>query len=382
MRCPFAAVAVSMILIALAAGCGGTPESVGTGSTNSSLQSFFAPGDASLAARASAKGIVYGAATTPNALADARFATAFAAECKVLVTENALKWRDLSATPYSYDFSAADALLSFARSHNLTFRGHTLVSHDTVPGWFQATVTPENAQQVLRGHIAGVVGRYAGQMHSWDVVNEAVEPSELEPGGLRGSSPWYRLLGPGYIEQAFRAAAEADPKALLVYNENWLEYDTPYCGQKRGAVLDLLAKLKAAGAPIHALGIQAHLDADLMLQNFDAVGFRAFLSKVAALGLKIMITELDVRDRNLPADADTRDAIVAGIYHKFLSVALSEPAVIAVETWGLSDNYTWNSTYYPRSDGLPVRPLPLDDAMKRKRAWHAIAQAFDSAAPR
>jgi endo-1,4-beta-xylanase len=376
-RLSIAAVA-TIITAMLLPGCGGGGGSpVATNSTSSTRQDFKVTGDASLSSRAAAKGLLYGAATKTSILSNARFSEAFAAQCRMLVPEWELKWNALRPTPDSYDFFAADSLLAFAQSHNMFFRGHTLVWHEELPDWFQSTVTAQNAEPMLRSHIATVVGRYAGKVHSWDVVNEAIEPSQNEPDGLRSSSPWYHLLGPGYIELAFRAAAEADPSALLVYNENWLEYDTPYADAKREAVLKLLTKLKASGTPIHALGIQSHLDADLMQQNFNSVKFKAFLEQVAALGLKIMITEMDVRDRNLPADIATRDQMVADIYYQYLSVVLSEPAVVAVLTWGLSDYNTWNSIAYPRSDGLPVRPLPLDEAMNRKLAWNAIAKAID-----
>jgi endo-1,4-beta-xylanase len=377
-RLSIAAVA-TIITAMLLPGCGGGGGSpVATNSTSSTRQDFKVTGDTSLRSRAAAKGLLYGAATTTSFLTDPQFSEAFAAECGVLATESQLKWKTLRPTPDSYDFSGADSLLAFAQSHNMLFMGHVLAWHEALPSWFQNTVTPQNAEQMLSSHIATVVGRYAGKMHSWDVVNEAINPSENAPNGLRASSPWYQLLGASYIDIAFRAAAQADPNALLVYNEYGLDYDTPEADAKRDAVLRLLTSLKAAGTPVQALGIQAHLDAGLMLQSFNPVKFKAFLGQVASLGLKIMITELDVRDRDLPFDIVTRDQMVAGTYYDYLSAVLSEPAVVAILTWGLSDSHTWNATYYPRSDGAPVRPLPLDASMNRKLAWDAIAKAIDS----
>ncbi|MBI4847985.1 MAG: endo-1,4-beta-xylanase, partial [Nitrospirae bacterium] len=134
--------------------------------------------------------------------------------------------------------------------------------------------------------------------------------------------------------------------------------------------------------PIHALGIQAHLDGELSQKKFDATKFRKFLSDVAALGLKIMITELDVTDRKLPRDVAARDIAVADAYRTFLSTTLDEPNVIAVLTWGLSDKYTWLSKQNPRSDGAKVRPLPLDEDFKRKLAWDAVAEVIDKATKR
>jgi endo-1,4-beta-xylanase len=138
--------------------------------------------------------------------------------------------------------------------------------------------------------------------------------------------------------------------------------------------------LKSQGTPVHALGLQSHLEGDITkfsLKNLNA--FQAFLRDVAGLGLKILITELDVIDKNLPLDINVRDRMVAGIYEDYLSAVLDEPAVIAVVTWGLSDRYTWYSQFHPRKDKAPVRPLPLDDQQKRKLAWNAFARAFDKA---
>jgi endo-1,4-beta-xylanase len=142
----------------------------------------------------------------------------------------------------------------------------------------------------------------------------------------------------------------------------------------------LLEGLKSKGTPIHALGIQAHL---LPGKNkFNQEKLRRFLRDVASLGLKIMITEMDVADKELPVDIKIRDRIIAGVYEDYLSAALDEKAVIAVITWGLSDRNSWLSEFQPRDDHAPVRPLPLDAQMQRKLVWNAIARAFDHAPKR
>lgn len=299
-----------------------------------SQRDFTVSGEGTLKVRTAAKGLIYGGATTKYKLSsDAGFAAAFANEAGMLTAENDLKWKALRPTPDSFDFTASDWLLDFAQSHTMVFHGHTLVWHQALPSWFASTVNSTNAEQILRTHIATVVGRYAGKVHSWDVVNEAILTSENHPDGLRTSSPWYQLLGESYIETAFRAAAEADPNALLVFNEYGLDYDTPDADAKRAAVLKLLGKLKASGTPIHALGIQAHLKGDEI--RFNPAKLREFLKKVADLGLKIMITELDVNDQNLPADSTVRDQIIGGVYEDYLTVVLQEPAVIAVASFSL-----------------------------------------------
>jgi endo-1,4-beta-xylanase len=330
-----------------------------------------------LRSHAAAKGVVYGAATGyGNLLRDAAFAARFQEECGILVPENEMKMGPLRPTPDSFNFVPSDWLEEFARTRGLLFRGHTLVWHSQLPSWFQSTANTQNANQILLQHISTVAGRYAGKMHSWDVVNEAINVPDGRADGLR-NTPWLQLLGPDYIEIAFRAAAEADPNTMLVYNDFGLDYDTTSHDQKRNAVLKLLERLKTAGVPIHAFGMQAHLSASET--RFSAAKIQTFFRNVADLGLKIMITELDVRDQTLPADVAIRDSIVAKVYQDYLSAALSEPAVIAVLTWGLADRYTWLSSFAPRADGVPVRPLPLDADLNRKPAWSAMAGAFDTA---
>ena len=344
---------------------------------NYANRDYAVVGATSLRDRFATKGLLYGAAVSQRSLAsDPAFADRFVQECAILVPENELKWKALRPTPDQFNFASGDWLANFARSHGMLLRGHPLVWHDGMPEWFASVVDSRNAKQILQKHIATVVGHYAGQMHSWDVVNEAINPADGRSDGLR-QWPWLQFIGSDYIEIAFRAAHEADPQALLVYNDHHLEYDTSEEEARRTAVLKLLERLKSRGTPIHALGMQAHLRGDAT--RFNAKKLRDFIHNVASLGLKIMITEMDVTDQKLPKDIDTRDRIVAGIYEDYLAVVLDEPAVTTVLTWGLSDRHTWLSSYKPRKDRALVRPLPLDAQLKRKLAWNAISRAVAAA---
>ncbi|BAY20659.1 endo-1,4-beta-xylanase [Calothrix sp. NIES-2100] len=335
----------------------------------------------SLKQRAAQKGLIYGTASTKSYLAsDPAYMAAIVENCSMFVPEWEFKWTagDAMLRPGvdQFDFTAADWIANFAATHKLLLRGHTLVWHESLPQWFKETVNSENAQQLLQKHIQTVVKRYAGKIHSWDVVNEAIEPKDGRDDGLR-ITPWLESLGTNYIDLAFRLTAEADPKALLFYNDYGLDYDTPKHEAKRTAVLKLLERLKSNGTPIHGLGIQAHLSPGK--NKFNPEKLRQFLQDVASLGLKIMITEMDVADQELPRDIELRDRIIAGAYEDYLSVVLEESAVIAVITWGLSDRYSWLSEFQPRSDKAAVRPLPFDAQMRRKLVWNAIARAFDNA---
>jgi endo-1,4-beta-xylanase len=341
-----------------------------------------ADASAPLRAVAESRGLIYGAAALRSSLSDPSYSKLFAQQCGILVPEGALKWDSLRPAPDKFDFGDGDALYDYARSHNMLFRGHNLAWHEALPKWFQSEVNATNAEQVLVEHIRKVVGHYSGKIHSWDVVNEIVQPNDKRPDGLT-NSPWLKLLGPDYIDLAFRATAEADPKALRVWNENWLEADSAYSQQKRTAVLSLLKDLKRRGTPVQALGLEAHLFADLPI----AKNLGQFLTEVTDLGLKILITELDIRDRNLPAALDIRDQTVADKYFEFLSTVLSNERVIAVLTWGLSDRYSWiNKPGAPantlRPDKIPSRPLPFDSDLRPKQVFTAMERAFSGAPKR
>lgn len=334
--------------------------------------------------RAQAKGLIFGAAARHQDLvSDPALADCYRTECALLAPEWELKWSAgnarLRPDPAQFDFTMADWMVDFAQTRQMQVRGNALVWHLCLPDWFTERVNRQNAESLLVQHIQTVVGHYAGKVQSWDVVNEAIEPQDGQAQSLR-RSPWWEFLGPDYIDLAFRVAAAADPTAILAYNDYGLEYDTPDNEAKRQAVLRLLERLKSQGTPIQAFGLQSHLVGNEL--RFNPEKLRRFLSDVASLGLKILISELDVIDRELPQPVETRDRIVAGLYEDFLSVVLDEPAVITLVTWGLSDRYTWLTEFHPRSDGAAVRPLPLDQALTRKSAWRAIARAIDAAPTR
>lgn len=336
---------------------------------------FKVSGKGSLKKRAKAKGLIYGAFPTSHAEFDRnpKWKSTFIQECNLIVA--GCYWDQTRPSFDTFDFQEVDRIAKFAATNQMLLRGHPLVWHLASPSWMKETLNHQNAEQILIKHIQTVVKRYAGKIHSWDVVNEAIELQDRRSDGLR-NSPWLEYISPNYIQLAFQTAARADPNALLVYNEQNLEYDEAH----QIAVLKLLERLKSQGIPVHALGIQSHLRGHR--RDFNPQKFRKFLKSVAKLGLKIMITELDVIDQELPLDPIERDRIIAATYEEYLSAVLAEKAVIAVINWGLSDRYTWLNEYVPRKDRSPSRPLPFDRDMKPKLAWNAIARTFDRAPKR
>lgn len=332
------------------------------------------PSSDSLKARAARRGLFFGSGvSTPQIANDPDFAAAVVADCALIVPTVEMKWGVVERRKGVLDFAAADAIVAFARDNGLAVRGHTAVWHINVPPWLPTVLATEDGEQIFESHIRDVLGHFGGRPTSWDVVNEAIEPQDGVPLGLRNSI-FTEALGAGYIARAFRAAREALPHTPLYYNDYGIEYD--FEGSKRAATLALLSDLRRQGL-VDGFGVQSHLKLGL---RFDANPFRRFLADVADLGLSILLTEFDVNDARAPADEPSRDLAVADHAERYLDVALDERAVKGLIAWGLSDRYTWlNSPPFARADGLANRGQPLDAALVRKPLWQAIARALDNA---
>ena len=276
---------------------------------------------------------------------------------RIVTGETAFKWGAIRPLPGVYDFAEADRLMAFAERHAMMVRGHTLLWHAANPDWLKDSLNAGNAERLLLAHIRTVGAHCRNRVVHWDVVNEVIDRKDGKPLALRDSI-WTRALGPDCIDIAFRACAETDPAALRFINEYGIDYDWDDDEHKRQDLLALLVRLKARGVPVQGLGIQAHLDASVGALNQAKLA--QFCNDVASLGLKIVITELDVRDNKLPADTAVRDAAVASHTRAYLDAVLSCPAVLGVLSWGLSDRRTWLNDELPRDDKLPQRALPLD----------------------
>ena len=342
-------------------------------------------GAGSLKIHAAARGLLTGCAVNANLFReDEGFRNLLAEQYNIVVPENCLKWNILRPTAETYNFADPDSLIAFAQAHGMKVRGHNFVWHEALPGWFAGTVNKDNAHKLLVDHIHTVGGRYKGKMHSWDVVNEAIWIPDGRPDGLRSSSPWFQMLGPGYIDLAFRTAREADPTALLTYNDYSIEYDNDEEAKKRAAVLALLRRMKADNVPLDALGIQSHIKA--VGEGGFSKGVRELLDGAKALGLQVFVTELDVNDDAIAtADMAERDRIVAEVYRSYLTTALEGTQVKAVLTWGASDKNTWlnhGEKFRKLHPGRLQRPLPFDPNYAPAPAFFAMRDCFDKAQKR
>lgn len=320
------------------------------------------------------RNLLVGCATQDHHLTDAPdYVELLKAQASILVTENVMKFGPLRPTPTTFFFDDADRVVNFAKANEMKMRGHNFVWHKNLGKWFDGYATSANAEQILVDHIETVAGRYAGQLHSWDVVNEAVLVEDGLPDGLR-KSPWLTLMGPGYLDVAYRTARRADPKAMLVYNDYGIEGENDAAQKKRDAVLALLHGMQDRNVPIDALGVQSHLSAGPT--HSYGKGLMKLLDHVHAMGLKVLVTEMDVNDRDLPPDIAGRDAAVAAVYGSYLSMVAPHPALCAVLTWGLTDRWTWLNGENSRKDGQHERPLPFDEALAPKSAFTAMTRAL------
>ena len=298
--------------------------------------------------------------------------------------ENVLKWEAVHPRPGTngYNFALGDAYVSFGEKNHMLIIGHTLVWHSQTPKWvFEdeqgKPVSREVLLERMRDHIFTVVGRYKGRIQGWDVVNEALN----ENGTLR-NSPWRKIIGDDYIEKAFQFAHEADPQAQLHYNDYALERKA-----KRNGALALIKKLQAEGIPVAAVGLQDHVKMDWPTpEELDTT-----ISAFAKLGVKVMITELDVdvvpatqRNRTADVAANAQQAAGANLYASGLPEAKQQALakryaelfrvyvkhraeISRVTFWGVTDGDSWLNM------GRRVNhPLLFDRAGQPKPAFQAV----------
>jgi endo-1,4-beta-xylanase len=307
-------------------------------------------------------------------------------------------------------------LVNFGLSHGMQLAGHTLVWHSQTPNWVFAGTNPppagatpagpgpaavtntagtntagrgafgrgfggggfgrftgprasrEELLQRMRDHIHTVVGRYKGKIKVWDVVNEAIADGDTN---ILRNTLWLEIIGPDFIAKAFQYAHEADPDAILRYNDYGLESPA-----KRQKLLALIKSLREQKVPVHAIGSQAHVNVSIGFETMDRA-----LAEMATLGLPIHITELDVNsaaggqrttgadvaanasatEGGLVSDADRRLAeAYAGIFRAFLK---HRDAVKIVTFWGPNDANSW------RASG---KPLLFDGNNQPKPAFNAV----------
>lgn len=290
-----------------------------------------------------------------------------------ITAENEMKFALVHPTKNSYKFDAADSLVDFAKENGKKVRGHTLVWHNQTPDWVfeDDNGHPVSRKQLLermKDHIDTVVGRYKGRIYCWDVVNEAIEDKQED---FLRKTKWHEIIGEDYLAKAFEYAHEADPDALLFYND--YNETNP---QKRDKIIKLIKNLLDRGVPVHGFGMQAHWN--IYDQSLDEI--KSAIEKYASLGIKLQITELDVSvyrwgegyvDLKVPAESMME--LQAQKYEAIFKLFREYRDVITnVTFWGVADDRTW-------LDNFPVKgrknwPLIFDENHQPKNSFWKIAE--------
>jgi len=316
--------------------------------------------------------LLVGAAVRPSLLSEAAYSATLAREFNMVEPEDVMKWWIVRQNAGAFDFRQGDEVVRFAQAHGMKVRGHCLVWDHNNPPWLgQGQFTPVQLSRLLQEHITTVMKHYAGKVFAWDVVNEALD----EKGGVK-DSPWYNQPGIGlsekgtaYIEQALRWAREADPQALLFYNEA----EGEGLNRKSDAIYAMVRECKRRGVPIDGVGLQLHISQ----LDVDTAAIAANIARLSALGVQIHITELDV---SLPLDSNgmaRNDDLLrqADVYRGVVRACLQNPGCNAIQTWGFTDKYSWIGSH---SHGTRGAALLFDGAYKPKPAYDAMLEAISS----
>ncbi len=316
-----------------------------------------------------------GAAVSPQGLLREEESRLILQQFNSITAENAMKMGPIHPRENEYFWKDADSIASFAKRNSLKLRGHTLCWHNQTPRWLfidstrtpPDTVSKEVLLKRLKDHITAVVTRYKDVVYAWDVVNEVISDN---PNEYYRNSTWYRICGEEFIAKAFEYAHAADPKALLFYND-YNETDPV----KREKIYKMIKGLKDAGVPIHGVGLQAHWSIhDLREGQVDST-----ISRFASLGLKVQVTELDIKVQpaGIAAWLDStigytpereikqteQYEMVFKLFRKYKNV------ISGVTFWNVSDRYSW----LDRRERGKAYPLLFDTTYKPKKAyWNVV----------
>jgi endo-1,4-beta-xylanase len=299
----------------------------------------------SLRALAAKIGLRMGTALIPQDIETPAYAAIAGSQFSVVTPGNGMKWQIVEPQEGVFDWSQADQLVSFAEANGQLIRGHTLLWHNQLPDWLttgvaNGTITAAQLKQLLHDHIMTEVTRYRGKIWQWDVANEFFR--DANPSGIDPNNFWIAALGPDIIPQAFRWAHQADPHALLFYNDYNIAGEDG-TNAKSDAVYAWLRQMLSEGVPIMGVGDQGHLDTQF---GFNPQLFQQDLQRYASLGLKVAITEADVRTfvNNATDQVPTDSLAVFAQPYEFsamLRAALAVPECISFTVWGFTDADSW-----------------------------------------
>jgi endo-1,4-beta-xylanase len=299
-----------------------------------------------LGAEAASSGRYFGTAVASGRLGDPAYTAIADREFHMITPENEMKWDAVEPSRGTFRFGPADRIVDRALARGQRVRGHTTVWHAQLPSWVGAIRDAGTLRSVMNHHITTQMTHYKGKIYAWDVVNEAF--ADGGSGRLR-DSVFQKVLGNGFVEEAFRTARAADPAAKLCYNdyniENWADAKTQ-------GVHRMVKDFKARGVPIDCVGFQSHFGA-----GGPPASFRTTLANFAALGVDVQITELDIAQASPTHYADA------------VGACLSVARCTGITVWGVRDSDSWRGG---------ENPLLFDGNGTPKPAYSAVVRAFRS----
>ena len=288
-------------------------------------------------------------------------------EFNSITAENDMKPEPTEPREGEFNWENADRIANFARQNGIKLRGHCLMWHSQIGRWMTAEgTTKEQFYARMKNHIQAIVSRYKDVIYAWDVVNEAMSDDANATDPYRQSA-MYRLCGDEFIEKAFQYAHEADPKALLFYND----YSTvdPH---KRDRIYNMVKKMKAKGIPIDGIGMQAHYN----IYYPSEARLDSAITLFKTVVKHIHITEFDIRvneemggglsfSREGATVTDSVKQHLADQYARCFRVFRKHKDVIdCVTFWNLGDRDSWL--------GARNYPLPWDENYQPKLAYEYI----------
>lgn len=319
---------------------------------------------------------------------DQQAASLVAEQFNTITSENLLKWALVHPDPDNYNFEPSDNYVDFGERNNMFVVGHTLVWHQQTPAWVfegenNQPLSREALLQRMQNHISMVAGRYQGRIHGWDVVNEALE----DDGSMR-QTKWLQIIGEDYIQKAFEFARETDPEAELYYNDYnlWKE-------SKRNGAVRIVRNLQEQGIQVDGIGMQGHYG--LTYPTLDQI--EASILAFAELGVKVMVTELDIdvlpnpskrqgadidmtfeeQEGYNPYEAGLPDSVQQQLAQRYADIfALfhkHRDKISRVTFWGVADHHSWLNNWPMR--GRTSYPMLFDRNYQPKPAYEAIIQA-------
>ncbi len=323
----------------------------------------------SLKQAASASGRRIGVALDAGPLGEQVYRDIAVREFNYATAANEMKWDSLQPQPNQFNYARADQIVNFAEQNGLEMKGHTLIWFRQLPNWVQQLSGATAVRQAMLNHITTVVSRFRGRVVAWDVVNEAWN----DDGQTLRDLIFQRTLGDGYIDEAFLAARAADPNAKLYYND----FGTEDLSDKSNAVYTMLQGMLDRGVPIDGVGLQMHT---LNINGAPTIAdFIANIDRLAALGLDVVISEMDISTCASGGSVPERLEAQRQRVYNLVAACVTRPACTEITLWGLTDRYSWLDTNPDISqceNGQQPLGLLFDANYQAKPAYSGALSAF------